>query len=409
MEVNRNISSWGKTSKKEVKVYNQIDDIEQILPIGNLNSYGDSCIPRGNNVFEFGDKNLVNTTILEYTNQNKKKLFGIPGKANVTLGGAIASDVHGKDNLWGGTFSKNIEQMSIQIDKDKIITTSRTENKELFYSTIGGLGLTGLIVDIQIINNLENLKEIATTIVEKGEGLASMFKNFEFEESCYWSCWLDLVGSKQKWISYKTKEKDQISKKIQNKSLFLEFNENKITFNLSNKLFLKNLNYFYYIFNKEKVKTNSIYETLYPIKNFYDTRYLAGREGLIQIQFVIPVHKENEAEKLLSLLTQKNNPILCSVKRITDAEGILSFCKNGWTFALDFSKKSFNPSNLNAFYKKLIEVGGSIYLAKDSLLDEENFLHMYPQIKEWRKSVQYFDPKNKFQSSLSNRLGIKNW
>ena len=75
MEVNRNISSWGKTSKKEVKVYNQIDDIEQILPIGNLNSYGDSCIPRGNNVFEFGDKNLVNTTILEYTKQNKKKAF----------------------------------------------------------------------------------------------------------------------------------------------------------------------------------------------------------------------------------------------------------------------------------------------------------------------------------------------
>ena len=113
MEVSRNISSWGKTSKKEVKVYNQIDDIEQILPIGNLNSYGDSCIPRGNYVFEFGDKNLVNTTILEYTKQNKKKLFGIPGKANVTLGGAIASDVHGKDNLWGGAFSKNIEQMSI--------------------------------------------------------------------------------------------------------------------------------------------------------------------------------------------------------------------------------------------------------------------------------------------------------
>mgnify|MGYP001487697535 CR=1 FL=1 len=57
MEVNRNISSWGETSKKEVKVDNQIDDIEQILPIDNLNSYGDSCIPRGNNVFEFGDKN----------------------------------------------------------------------------------------------------------------------------------------------------------------------------------------------------------------------------------------------------------------------------------------------------------------------------------------------------------------
>jgi len=221
MEVSKNISSWGKTSKKEVKVYNHIDDIEQILPIGNLNSYGDSCIPRGNYVFEFGDKNLVNTTILEYTKQNKKKLFGIPGKANVTLGGAIASDVHGKDNLWGGAFSKNIEQMSIQIDKNKTITTSRTENKELFYSTIGGLGLTGLIVDIQIVNNLENLKEIATTTVEKGEGLASMFNNFEFEESSYWSCWLDLVGSKQKWISYKTKENYQISKKIQNKSLFL--------------------------------------------------------------------------------------------------------------------------------------------------------------------------------------------
>ena len=78
------------------------------MPIGNLNSYGDSCIPGENFAYKFQNQNKINKTIFDFVVEHRLRLFGIPGKANVTIGGAIASDVHGKDNLWGGAFSKNI-------------------------------------------------------------------------------------------------------------------------------------------------------------------------------------------------------------------------------------------------------------------------------------------------------------
>ena len=87
----------------------------------------------------------------------------------------------------------------------------------------------------------------------------------------------------------------------------------------------------------------------------------------------------------------------------------LSFCKDGWTFAIDFPKKTFNTKSLLNFNKKLQELDGLIYLAKDSVLDESSFKLMYKKFNEWEKVVKYYDPKNLFQSQISHRLGLKNW
>ena len=93
------------------------------------------------------------------------------------------------------------------------------------------------------------------------------------------------------------------------------------------------------------------------------------------------------------MLIKNNNPILCSVKRLTDGEGYLSFCKDGWTFAIDFPKKTFNTKSLLNFNKKLQELDGLIYLAKDSVLDESSFKLMYKKFNEWEKVVKFYDPK----------------
>lgn len=405
----KNISSWGKVSNKEVSINSDLLNGNITLPIGNLNSYGDSCIPKNEFAFQSTKKNIPNRTVLETMKKNNFRFFGIPGKANVTIAGAVASDVHGKDNLWGGPFSKNIKKMELTISSNKKIEISRKINEELFYSTIGGLGLTGVITDIEFTNNLSELSSTVKTKVTKGIGLSDLFKNFNVKESTYWSAWVDLIDERKKWVSFTSEELKNTSVSEYESNYNLDTVENNISLSMDSKLLFKQINNLYYMLNKEKISTKSIYETLYPITRFSDTRILTGPKGLIQIQFVIPKNKEMHAEKLIQLLIENNNPILCSLKRLNDGEGLMSFSKNGWTFAIDFSYKNFNSKNLDKFYKSLISLGGHVYLAKDFLLDKDSFNSMYMNIEQWRKIVKYYDPKNQFQSDLSYRLGMKNW
>lgn len=402
------ISSWGRVSSKEVTINSDLLNSNTTLPIGNLNSYGDSCIPKNEFAYQIANKNITNMTVLETMKKNNFRFFGIPGKANVTIAGAVASDVHGKDNLWGGPFSKNIKKMELTISGNKKIEISRKINEELFYSTIGGLGLTGVITDVEFNNNLSELNNTVKTKVVKGVGLSDLFKNFSFKESTYWSAWIDLIDETKKWVSFTSEELKNTSRS-EYKSYNFGSNEDNISISLDSKFLLNRINNLYYMLNKENISTKSIYETFYPLNRFSDTRILTGPKGLIQIQFVVPENKEMYAEKLIQLLIENNNPILCSLKRLNNAEGLISFCKNGWTFALDFSYKNFNSKNLNKFYKSLVELGGHVYLAKDVLLDENSFNSMYTNIKQWKKIVKYYDPKNQFQSDLSYRLGMKNW
>ena len=90
-------------------------------------------------------------SVFEYQKNTQSYLFGTPGKSNVTLAGAIAADTHGKDNDWGGSFYKNVEEITLSINGRDIVA-NREINKELFNATFGGYGLTGSITDIKFFN-----------------------------------------------------------------------------------------------------------------------------------------------------------------------------------------------------------------------------------------------------------------
>ena len=96
--------------------------------------------------------------------------------------------------------------MELTISSNKKIEISRKINEELFYSTIGGLGLTGVITDIEFDNNLRKLNSTVKTKVTKGIGLSELFKNFNIKESTYWSAWVDLIDERKKWVSFTSEE-----------------------------------------------------------------------------------------------------------------------------------------------------------------------------------------------------------
>ena len=134
------LTSWGNNREKEV-VFTDIPE-HGTINVGNQNSYGDCFFPKNANAFKNRELQDINykfnssMTMDDLITKNRIGLYGVPGKRNVTLGGAIASDTHGKDNVWGGSFIKNIEGITLITASGKEINATRDKNNEIFLKDI---------------------------------------------------------------------------------------------------------------------------------------------------------------------------------------------------------------------------------------------------------------------------------
>jgi len=402
---NKLLKSWGN-----IKVeYTSNNNKPNHLDIGNLNSYGDCCLPL-QKVSTILKNPLVNETIFNYQINHGFYLYGTPGKSNVTIGGAVASDTHGKDNSWGGSFYKNVKKLYLSIYGDEI-ELSKEKDPELFIATIGGYGLTGTIKNIKLYKNDINISETYRTFIETGFGIDNLLNSFNAKDKEFWIGWINLLDKSFPWV---TKRSVSTNTKIKGVA-----EKNQLDINASLPFIGRNLfrslnlvNKVYFQINKfSNTKNISFYNTFFPLGFFSDTRNISKKRRIIQVQFSLPSSKAHLLEPLLIKLIYKQTPILCSLKRFSKQDSLnnLSFYQDGWSIAVDFSYFEFNKTEIKNFYEELAKCGGKIYLAKDSTLDEKNFKSMYPEFAEWEKVVRSADPKNLYQSNLSKRLGLKKW
>lgn len=410
--MNNIISSWGNVDSVSVEIVENLCD--NIIPIGNMNSYGDSCLPLKNKVYKIknNEDNLNPTNTIASLINNDYFLYGVPGKSNVTLGGAIASDVHGKDSYWGGSFACNIEEIQLKIFNDQIITCSRNENSDIFFASIGGYGLSGIISGVKLKKFNKTFTEKYITYTKKGTDIDNLINSFTNNKDEYSVAWIDLLSKNKNWIFevskpiFKSKQRNNLINSAPTKEMGFSF-----PFIGNNKFnSMKQVNKFYYasqINNKSKAK--KIDKVLFPLNFITNTKNISKQRKIIQIQFSIPISKESYIEELLDLLTYQQKPMLCSLKKLgsTDSQTSFSFIQEGWTIAVDFPYFEFYEKGIRNFYKKLIELNGKIYLAKDSTLNEKEFKSMYPNFKEWEKTIKRVDPNGIFQSRMSKRLGLK--
>ena len=402
---NKLLKSWGNIEVENTSTNNKPNHLD----IGNLNSYGDCCLPL-QKVSRIDKNPLVNETIFNYQINHGFYLYGTPGKSNVTIGGAVASDTHGKDNSWGGSFYKNVKKLYLSIYDDEI-EISKEKDSELFNATIGGYGLTGTIKNIELYKNDVNISGTYKTFVETGIGIDNLLNSFNVNDREFWVGWINLLDKSFPWVTKKSISTDT---KINGAT-----QKNEIEINTSFPFIGKNLfkslnlvNKIYFQVNKfSNTKNISFYNTFFPLGFFTDTRNISKKRKIIQVQFSLPSPKAHLLEPLLNKLINKQTPILCSIKRLSKQDSLnkLSFYQDGWTVAVDFSYFEFNKTEIEKFYVELAKCGGKIYLAKDSTLDEKNFKLMYPEFAEWEKVVKFADPKNLYQSNLSKRLGLKKW
>ncbi|GGK04729.1 FAD-linked oxidase [Lentibacillus kapialis] len=343
-----------------------------------------------------------------------------PGTKLVTVGGAIANDVHGKNHHADGTFSEFVRSFDLLLASGEMITCSREKNTDVFWATVGGIGLTGIIVRATIQLMRVETSQIKATY-EKARNIDEAFDRFQENDANfkYSVAWIDCLSTgdslgRSVLMRGDHAEKVDLKNGIREplalpKKPGLKIPVHAPSFAL-NYWSISIFNQLYYKSYKNETKLVDLTSFFYPLDAISDWNKLYGKKGFVQYQAVFP--KDNEPKegirKLLEKLShEKRSSFLAVLKSSGKAnDALLSFPIEGYTLALDIPIKR----ELFSFLKELDEIvvafGGRVYLAKDSTLDMETFHKMYPQWEQFMMIKQRLDPGGRFSSSMSRRLGL---
>lgn len=334
-----------------------------------------------------------------------------PGTSYVSVGGAIASDVHGKNHHHVGSFGQHVLSIKILLGTGEIVTTSPNEMQDLFYATCGGMGLTGIILSAKI--KLIPIK--SSLIKQKSIKLYSLSKLCEaleeYNKFPYCVAWIDCLAKDSKDLrSILT-----IGEHCDDKYLDLKIkNPFSIPFytpvSLLNDFSLRVLNSSYWLKTKNnEIKLVSLMKYFYPLDKLSGWNKLYGRAGMIQYQFVVPkINGINNLNKIVNkILSSRNTSFLGVLKLFGEAnKNLLSFPIEGYTLTLDFKMSASTIKLLNELDEIVSEVGGKINLCKDSVMKELIFKKTYTRWRDFQSVREKYGAIEKFSSAQSKRLGL---
>ncbi len=438
------ISGWGGYPVQKAKVVYP-ENIEQILievkkseliARGNGRAYGDSSINEKNTVnmkylnhiISFDNHSgilVVETGILLNDIINTFLPRGwfpyvTPGSKFVTVGGLIAADVHGKNHHKEGSFRNFIEWFEIVNSKGEIKKCSRNENSDLFEWTIGGMGLTGIIVRAAI-----KLRPIKTSWIKQktlvAKNIDQTLEIFENNMNVTYSvAWInstkkmDGIGQSLIMLGEHASIEDLDKKKIQNPLKIRSKKNKNIPFYFPNwflnKKLIKLFNSIYYFIGKNTSKEKLVYwdDYFYPLDTILGWNKIYGRKGFVQYQCVIPLDKSKEGlVELLKEIDKSNvSSFLSVLKRFGDQESNFSFPMKGYTIALDFPVNQDTLDLLEKLDEITLKYNGRFYLAKDARMKKEIFKKSDERIKNYIKFRDQNDSNKNFKSSQSLRLDL---
>ena len=337
-----------------------------------------------------------------------------PGTKFVSVGGAIANDIHGKNHHSSGTFGCHVTRLKLLRSDGCCLVCSPTENPELFAATIGGLGLTGLILWAEF-----QMKRIANPYIDtdhiRFNSLEEFFelsaesdKDFEYTVS-----WVDLlIGGEALcrgiFMRGNHNQLPELAKKPLKKRLPLAVPFDLPQFVL-NTLTVKGFNELYYHVQipKHVHKIISYDPFFYPLDSIYKWNRLYGRRGFLQYQFVVPFEGGREAmREILGRIRRSGAGSFLTVLKefgTVPSPGMLSFPRPGLTLALDFAYAGVKTLRLLEELDAIVrQYDGAVYPAKDARMSAESFQQFYPR---WEEFAQYIDPH--FSSSFWRRVSVK--
>ena len=392
-----------------------------VLAYGNGRSYGDACLNDGgvlidvrplDRIMHFDrDRGVLRCEagvtldeILKISIPSGWFLPVTPGTQFVTIGGAIANDVHGKNHHRAGSFGNHVQCLELARSDGSDEDCSPESNTGLFAATVGGMGLTGLIRWAEI-----QMKSIESATVDVESIPMRDFDHFlELSDESdttheYTVAWVDCLAPAS----------------ATGRGVFMRGNHStgnggrehrtrsssfRVPFALPvsplNSLTLKAFNSLYYYSRRHASGPQGI-EFFYPLDSIQDWNLLYGRRGFLQYQCVVP--EADAVRELLGRISKARIGSFLAVLKVfgdIPSRGLMSFPRPGLTLALDFPRKNETTFDLLDELDAIVkDVGGAVYPAKDARMSATAFRSFFPQ---WREFSEFVDPR--FSSSFWRRV-----
>jgi hypothetical protein len=430
------ISGWGRYPKFNANLYypeNKSQCLDYIkkksfIPRGAGRSYGDSAnsdnvlqSSKINQVLKFDKISGIITCEAGVTFRDLITIivpegwfFPVtPGTSYLTVGGAIAADVHGKNHHKEGSFSDYVLNIDMILGSGDIVSVSKKVLPDLFYATCGGMGLTGFIFSATIkLKRITSSKIIQS--IQTSKSLEEVCESFErFSSVNYSVAWLDTLATGKDFgrsiffLGNHADNKDFTIEKFKPLNLPMKIGSfiiNKYTMNVFNKIY----------FNRSSIKSNNkslidINNFFYPLDKIKNWNLIYGNKGFTQYQFVIP--KKNSflnLKKILKTISDNNEFASLAVLKLlgNNNNNYLSFPMEGLTLALDFKLSNSIIKLIKFLDEMIVNMNGKIYLAKDALMKEDVFKKTYTKWREFENVRHKYSAIGKFSSTQSRRLGL---
>ena len=344
-----------------------------------------------------------------------------PGTKFCTVGACVACDVHGKNHHHDGSIGNFVRALTLLLPSGESVRCSREKNPDIFYATIGGMGLTGITLEVELQLRRVDTAWIVVDYVRTRDLDETLRTFHERDEHYLYSvAWLDCVAQGKGFgrgvlMFGKHAEADHLpATRRQNPFTIPRKREKTVPVDLPefalNPLSLKAFNRLYYATHPSREGVLVDYNTyFYPLDSILQWNRAYGKRGFVQWQCVLPYEggMENLTRILETAQRRRAFPFLSVLKRMGESSGgILSFPMPGYTIALDFPVRNGLFEVLDELDKIVIEAGGRLYLAKDARMSAETFHATYPQLARWQAVKAQVDPKGLLQSDLARRLRL---
>jgi len=344
-----------------------------------------------------------------------------PGTRFVTIGGAIASDIHGKNHHTAGSFAQHVQSLRLALPSGEVVTIGPDRQPELFWATAGGMGLTGVILDADVrLRPIESAYvSVDTDRARDLDEVLTLMSEHDHHYT-YSVAWIDLVATgrslgrsvlgRGEFASLdalpEAKRRDPL-----HYDAAVRVSTPPAPVNLLTPLAIRAFNEFWFRKSprRRRDELQTIPQFFHPLDMVGSWNRLFGRRGFVQWQPIVPFGAEDVLRYIVERLAKDGfSSFLAVLKRFGPGnEGPLSFASPGWTLALDIPAGVRDLAVvLDELDQAVADAGGRVYFAKDSRLRRELVPVMYPRLDEWRSTRAAADPEGLMQSDQARRLRL---